>query len=79
MATVFIAIVSASCEAMAVAETADEAARLACEKAMEYLRDAYGDLGYDDPMMVGKYFGVTVIEFEVGTALRQRPRGALAS
>jgi len=37
MTTVYVANVRTAVEATAVAETADEAARLACEKGMEYL------------------------------------------
>src|SRR4029079_13396123 len=78
MTAVFVANVRTSVEATAVAETADQAARLACEKAMEYLQSVHGDLGYDDPMLVGKYFGDTVIEFEVGTAQFTRRSTLLA-
>lgn len=42
------------------------------------LQSVYGDLGYDDPMLVGKYFGVTVSEFEVGTAQFTRRSSLLA-
>lgn len=66
MTTVFVATVRTPVEATAVAHTADHAARLACEKAMEYLRSLTDNVGYDDPMLVGKYFGVTMFEFEVG-------------
>ena len=78
MTAVFVANVRTSVEATAVAETADQAARLACAKAMEYLQSVHADLGYDDPMLVGKYFGVTVIEFEVGTAQFTRRSTLLA-
>jgi hypothetical protein len=53
MTAVFVANVRTAVEATAVAGTADEAARLACEKGMEYLQSVHGDLGYDDPMLVG--------------------------
>lgn len=79
MSTVFLATVDIGCKAVAVTDTAADATRLACSTAMEHLQAAHGDLGYDDPMMVGKYFGVTVTEFDVGTAILQHQRCALAS
>lgn len=77
MTTVFLANVRTAVEATAIAETADNAARLACEKAMEYLQSVHGDLGYDDPMLVGQYFGVDVLPFEVGGPARFTRRSTL--
>ncbi|UXA15504.1 hypothetical protein KXD97_24290 [Mycobacterium sp. SMC-8] len=76
MTTVFVATVRTPVEATAVAHTADQAARLACELGMESLQSVHGDLGYDDPMLVGKYFGVDVLPFEVGgpTQVTRRSR-----
>ena len=56
----------------AVAETADEATRLACEKAMEYVQSVHGDVGYDDPMLVRKYFGVDVLRSKLAAPLSSR-------
>ena len=55
----FVATVRTPVEATAVAHTADQAARLACELGMESLQRVHGDLGYDDPMLAGKYFEST--------------------
>lgn len=80
MATVYLATTNTHCKAAAVAETADAAARLACSAAMEHLQAVYPDFSHDDPMMVGKHFGVAVTEFEVGTtAILQHRHCALAS
>ncbi|QBP31461.1 hypothetical protein KIY76_gp76 [Mycobacterium phage Miramae] len=66
MTSVFIAVVPLQYDAVAVATTAEEAKRLACEKAFEYLKSVHGDLGYDDPALVEDYFGCNVYPFEVG-------------
>ncbi|WP_245908937.1 hypothetical protein [Mycobacterium neglectum] len=77
MTTVFVATVRTAVEYTAVAHTAERAARLACGKGMEYLQSVHGDLGYDDPMLVGKYFGVDVIPFEVGGPAQETRRSTL--
>lgn len=43
---------------------------------MEYV---HGDLGYDDPRLVGKYYGVDVLPFEVGGAAQFTRRSTLLS
>ena len=79
MTTVFVATVRTPVGDTAVAETAEQAARRACEKGMEYLQSVHGDLGYDDPMLVGKHFGVDVLPFEVGGPAQKTRRSALLS
>ncbi|MGD9515305.1 MULTISPECIES: hypothetical protein [Mycolicibacterium] len=50
---------------------------------MESLQSVHGDLGYDDPMLVGKYFGVDVLPFEVGgpaqVTRRSSPAGVVTT
>lgn len=79
MTTVFVATVRTPVEFTAVAESAEQAARLACEKGMESLQSVHGDLGYDDPMLVGKYFGVDVLPFDVGAPAQETRRSTLLS
>lgn len=66
-------------EYTAVAQTAEQAARLACEKGMEYLQSVHGYLVCDDPILVGKYFGVDIVPFEVGGIAQKTRRSALLS
>ncbi len=77
MITVFVATVQTPVEYTAVAQTAEQAVRLACEKGMESLQNVHGDLGYDDPMLVGNYFGVDVLPFEVGGPAQETRRSTL--
>ncbi len=79
MTTVFIATVRTPVEYTAIAETAEHAAMRACEKGMEYLQSVHGDLGYNDPMLVGKYFGVDVLPFDVGGPAQETRRSTLLS
>jgi hypothetical protein len=79
MTTVFVATVRTSVEYTAVAETAEQAARLACGKGMEYVLSVHGDLGYGDPVLVGKYFGVDVLPFEAGGPAQETRRSTLLS
>lgn len=62
----FVATIETRYEVMAVAETADEAERLASEKAFDFLQG--GRLVFDSPEEVIDYFGVNVTEIELGTA-----------
>ncbi|AEK07351.1 hypothetical protein PBI_MYXUS_80 [Mycobacterium phage Myxus] len=68
MAQVYIATISLFYQVVAVAETEEEARRLACEEGYSYLKSVHGDLGYTDPAYVAEYFGCTVQEFVVGSA-----------
>ncbi|MET0702150.1 MAG: hypothetical protein ABWY93_21050 [Mycobacterium sp.] len=46
---------------------------------MEYLQSVHGYLVCDDPILVGKYFGVDIVPFEVGGIAQKTRRSALLS
>ena len=68
--TVFVATIDTRYEAMAVADTEDEAVRLVSEHAYRWLK-ATGALypQTDSPEKVADYFGVTVTAVTVGAAV----------
>lgn len=67
---VYVAIVRTKYEIMGVAQTADDAIRIASEKALEYLRSCdYVDDETDTPEGVAEYYGVHADEVEIGTAV----------
>lgn len=67
---VFVATISTYYETMAVAATEAEARRLAAQRAYEFLTDADAiQPETSSPAKVADYFGVTVTEVEVGSAV----------
>jgi hypothetical protein len=67
---VFVATIDTYYQAMAVASDMNEAKRLVCERALEYLTavDAVDEGVTDTVERIEEYFGVAITEIEVGTA-----------
>lgn len=68
---VYVAVVETRYEVMAVARTADDAIRIASERALQFLRDndAVIDGVTDTVEGVAEYFGVYANEIEIGAAI----------
>lgn len=68
--TIWVATVDTRYEWTAAAYTADEAITIACEAALNWLRDG-GSCRFADADEVREYFGVFATAIPVGTAVRR--------